>query len=170
MNVENPVETVGNSPTEERSGRMDETMVLKFKRLREEALLPERKTDGSAGYDLRACIAAPLTLEPGDLVLLPTGLGAEIPQGTAGFIFTRSGLGVKHGVAVSNGVGVIDSDYRGEIHVGLRNGGKAPYTIQPGERVAQLILMPVCTPPVEEVDQLSETLRGQGGFGSTGSL
>lgn len=149
---------------------MENGMVLKIKRLREEAVLPERKTDGSAGYDLCACIAGPLTLEPGDMVLLPTGLGAEIPRGTAGFIFTRSGLGIKHGVAVTNGVGVIDSDYRGEIHVGLRNAGKAPYTLQPGERVAQLILMPVCLPPVEEVEELSATQRGEGGFGSTGTL
>ena len=149
---------------------MEQEWTLNVKRLREEAVLPERKTDGSAGYDLRACVAAPFTLEPGELVMLPTGLGVELPQGTAGFIFTRSGLGVKHGVAVSNGVGVIDSDYRGEIHVGLRNSGQRPYTIQPGERIAQLIVMPVFLPQVREVDQLSETQRGEDGFGSTGTL
>jgi len=147
---------------------MEEKKVLKFKRLREDAVLPERKTAGSAGYDLCACIAGEFTIEPGELALFPTGLAAEIPEGCAGMIFTRSGLGVKHGVAVSNGVGVIDSDYRGEIHVGLRNSGKIPYTIRPGERIAQLIVMPVCLPVVEEAEELSETQRGAGGFGSTG--
>lgn len=141
---------------------------LKIKRLKEEAVLPERKTPGSAGYDLCACIAAEFTIEPGEIAIFPTGLAAEIPEGCAGMIFTRSGLGVKHGVAVANGVGVIDSDYRGEIHVGLRNSSKVPYTVSPGERIAQLIVMPVCLPMVEEVEALSETQRGTGGFGSTG--
>lgn len=147
---------------------MENQTVLKLKRLREDAVLPERKTAGSAGYDLCACIAKAFTIEPGELVMLPTGLAAEIPLGCAGMIFTRSGLGVKHGIAVSNGVGVIDSDYRGEIHVGLRNSSRVPYTIQPGERIAQLIVMPVCLPRVEEVEELTETIRGTGGFGSTG--
>lgn len=147
---------------------MENNSILKVKRFRSEAVLPERKTAGSAGYDLCACIATEFTIEPGELAMFPTGLGAEIPEGCAGFIFTRSGLGVKHGVAVSNGVGVIDSDYRGEIHVGLRNSGRVPYTIRPGERIAQLIIMPVCLPTVEEIDELSETKRGTGGFGSTG--
>ena len=170
MTVEKSVENVHISPIEERGQTMENGPVLRIKKLREEAVLPERKTDGSAGYDLCACIGAPLTLEPGEMVLLPTGLAAEIPQGMGGFIFTRSGLGIKHGVAVTNGVGVIDSDYRGEIHVGLRNSGKAPYTLQPGERVAQLILLPVCLLPVEEADELTSTQRGEGGFGSTGTL
>ena len=107
-------------------------------------------------------------LEPGDSALFPTGLAAEIPQGHVGLIFTRSGLGVKHGVAVSNGVGVSDSDYRGELHVGLRNHSREAYAIQPGERVAQLVILPVCLPELAEVEELSETARGQGGFGSTG--
>lgn len=145
-----------------------EKMTLKIKRLREDAVLPERKTEGSVGYDLCACIAQDFTIDPGQLVILPTGLGAEIPQGCAGMIFTRSGLGVKHGVAVSNGVGVIDSDYRGEIHVGLRNSGAVAYTVRPGERIAQLIIMPVCLPRVEEVEELTSTERGAAGFGSTG--
>ncbi len=143
-------------------------MVLKFKKLREEAVLPERKTPGSAGYDLCACIASDFVIEPGELAIFPTGLAAEIPEGCAGMIFTRSGLGVKHGVAVANGVGVIDSDYRGEIHVGLRNSSRVPYTVNPGERIAQLIIMPVCLPEVEETEELSQTQRGMGGFGSTG--
>ncbi len=145
-----------------------EKMVLKFKRLRENAILPERKTPGSAGYDLCACIASDFVIEPGELAIFPTGLAAEIPQGCAGMIFTRSGLGVKHGVAVANGVGVIDSDYRGEIHVGLRNSSSIPYTVNPGERIAQLIIMPVCLPEVEEAQELSQTQRGDAGFGSTG--
>lgn len=142
--------------------------VLKFKKLRDGAVLPERKTPGSAGYDLYACIGGTFTIEPGELAIFPTGLAAEIPEGCAGMIFTRSGLGVKHGVAVANGVGVIDSDYRGEIHVGLRNSSRSPYTVRPGERIAQLIIMPVCLPPVEEVWELSHTQRGESGFGSTG--
>ncbi len=148
---------------------MEGNQVLKIKRLREDAVLPERKTAGSAGYDLCACIAGEFTIEPGELVILPTGLAAEIPEGCAGMIFTRSGLGVKHGITVSNGVGIIDSDYRGEIHVGLRNSSRIPYTVQPGDRIAQLIVVPVCLPVVEEAQELSETQRGAGGFGSTGS-
>lgn len=147
---------------------MDSKMKLKIKRLRKDAVLPERKTSGSAGYDLCACIAADFTINPGELVVIPTGLAAEIPQGYAGMIFTRSGLGVKHGIHVSNGVGVIDCDYRGEMHVGLHNASAVPYTVTPGERVAQLIIMPVVIPEVEEVTELSETARGTDGFGSTG--
>lgn len=141
---------------------------LRVKKLREEAVLPERKTPGSAGYDLCACIGREFTIEPGELVIIPTGIAMEVPAGCAGMIFTRSGLGVKHGITVSNGVGVIDSDYRGEVHVGLRNSSRAAYTVRPGERIAQLIVLPVCLPPVEEIDELSETQRGEGGFGSTG--
>ena len=100
--------------------------------------------------------------------MVPTGLGAEIPQGMAGMVFSRSGLGTKSGMVVAQGVGVIDSDYRGEIKVPLRNMGKKAYEIQPGERVAQLVLLPVCLPPVEEAQALSATQRGEGGFGSTG--
>ncbi|WP_099206026.1 dUTP diphosphatase [Scatolibacter rhodanostii] len=142
--------------------------MLKMMKLKEGAIIPERKTRGSAGYDLCACIATEFILEPGDFIIIPTGLGVEIPEGYAGMIFTRSGLGVKHGVHVSNGVGVIDSDYRGEIHVGLRNLGKTAYAISPNERIAQLILMPIFTPDIEEVFSLTETERGAGGFGSTG--
>ncbi len=143
-------------------------MELKIKKLREQAILPERKTPGSAGYDLCACIAGEITLEPGEQVLLPAGFAMEVPPGHAGFIFSRSGLGVKYGIVASNGVGVIDSDYRGEIHVGLRNSGQAPYVIHPGERIAQLIIIPVCTPEIALAEELSQTQRGTGGFGSTG--
>lgn len=143
-------------------------MVLKLKRLRENAILPGQATAGSAGYDLCACIDAPETIEPGARTVLPAGLAAEIPAGTAGFIFTRSGLGIKKGIHVTNGVGVVDSDYRGEIRVGLHNLSAEPYTVEPGERVAQMIILPYFAPVIEEVETLSETDRGAGGFGSTG--
>ena len=143
-------------------------MKLKMKKLRENAVLPERKTSGSAGYDLCACLASEFTIEPGDLVMISTGLAVELDEGYSAMIFTRSGLGIKHGIHVSNGVGVIDSDYRGEIHVGLTNSSKIPYKIMPGERIAQMIIMRVFTPEIEEMEELSETDRGNGGFGSTG--
>ena len=143
-------------------------MVMRWKRMREGAQLPQRKTEGAAGYDLCACVEAPVTLQPGDSYRFPTGIACEIPQGCAGLIFTRSGLGCKKGVAVRNGVGVIDSDYRGELHVGLANFSKEAYTVQPGERIAQLVIIPVCLPLLEEAEELSSTQRGTGGFGSTG--
>ena len=143
-------------------------MVMKWKRLHKEAQAPERQTPGSAGYDLCACIQEPVVLEPGDSFAFPTGIAAEIPQGCAGLIFTRSGLGFKKGVAVRNGVGVIDSDYRGELTVGLANFSQEAYTVQPGERIAQLVIIPVCLPLLEEAEELSSTQRGTGGFGSTG--
>jgi deoxyuridine 5''-triphosphate nucleotidohydrolase (dut) len=143
-------------------------MILKMKKLKENAVVPERKTDGSAGYDLCACIEKDFVLNIGDLAIIPTGLAIEVPLGHAGMVFTRSGLGAKHGVHLSNGVGVIDSDYRGEVHVALTNSGKVPYVICPGERIAQLITMPIVLPDIELVEELTETERGEGGFGSTG--
>lgn len=120
--------------------------------------------------DLCACLDEPLTIAPGDLTMIPTGLAIALPgPECAAFLFARSGLGVKHGICLSNGVGVIDSDYRGEIRVGLCNIGKQPYTIQPGERIAQMVILPVQCPPLLETDVLDETLRGEGGFGSTGT-
>lgn len=147
---------------------MEQSVVLRMKKVRPEAQLPQRQTEGAAGYDLRACVEAPVTLEPGEGYSFPTGLAGEIPQGLVGLVFCRSGLGVKHGVSLPNCVGVIDSDYRGELIVPLRNFGDKAYTIQPGERIAQLVLVPVFLPPVAEVEELSETQRGTGGFGSTG--
>lgn len=147
---------------------MEQSVVLRMKKVRPEAQLPQRQTEGAAGYDLRACVEAPVTLEPGEGYSFPTGLAGEIPQGLVGLVFCRSGLGVKHGVSLPNCVGVIDSDYRGELIVPLRNFGDKAYTIQPGERIAQLVLAPVFLPPVAEVEELSETQRGTGGFGSTG--
>lgn len=147
----------------------DSDYILKIRRLHKDVSLPERATEGSAGLDLQAMIEGPLELKPGGLTKVPTGLAVELPsKDMVGLVFGRSGLGVRHGIALSNGVGVIDSDYRGEIQVGLCNHSDRAYVIQPGERVAQLVVMPICVLPVEEVDQLGETERGSGGFGSTG--
>ena len=148
---------------------MEQNMVLKLMRVREGAIIPKQATAGSAGYDLCACMDAPQTIEPGERCVFPSGLAAEIPAGTAGFVFTRSGLGIKKGIHVTNGVGVIDSDYRGEIRIGLHNLSAEPYTVQPGERIAQMIIMPYFAPVIEEVTFLTETDRGVGGFGSTGT-
>lgn len=142
---------------------------LKIKKMRENAILPQRATPGSAGLDLCACIDAPLLLPARDHAVVPTGIAIELPEGTAGFVFARSGLGIKHGIALANGVGVIDSDYRGEICVGLCNVSDKPYTVEPFERVAQMVIAPVIVPTVTEVSELSDTERGEGGFGSTGT-
>lgn len=144
--------------------------VLKIKKVQENAVIPKRATEGSAGLDLCACIDAPLTLNGGDTALIPTGLAIELPSSQYGaFVFARSGLSIKHGIGLLNAVGVIDSDYRGEIKVGVINQIKEPYTIEPGERIAQLVIMPVATLPVEEAQTLGESERGAGGFGSTGT-
>jgi dUTP pyrophosphatase len=119
--------------------------------------------------DLCACIDTPITIAPRQLVTVPTGLAIALPNsGCVALLFGRSGLGVKHGITLSNSVGVIDSDYRGELKVGLCNLSDTPYIIQPNERIAQLVITPVLPLPVEPVDELDETARGEGGFGSTG--
>ena len=146
-------------------------MQLKIKRLNQAASLPQRATTGSAGMDLTACINEPLTVAPGQRVRIPTGIAIGLPSPeTVALVFARSGLAVKHGLALSNGVGVIDSDYTGEIQVGIINQSADSYTVQPGERIAQLVVMPVCLPKILEVDSLDETERGAGGFGSTGRV
>lgn len=146
-------------------------MELKVKKLRENAVVPARGTSGSAGADLCACIEFPIVIRAGESLVVPTGIAAAVPgKEYASFVFARSGLGVKHGVCLSNGVGVIDSDYTGEIQVGLVNLSKQDYTIEPGERIAQLVVMPVCPFEIMVTDTLEETQRGDGGFGSTGRL
>ena len=125
-------------------------------------------TEGAAAVDLHACIDEAVTLPPGGRALLPTGLAAAIPAGHVGLLAVRSSMGIRHGVTLSNGVGVIDSDYRGQVHVGLHNLSGEPYTVQPGDRVAQLLVVPVAAPEIEVVDALPETVRGAGGLGSTG--
>ena len=144
-------------------------MEIKIKKLKENAKIPKRATGGSAGMDLYACIDEPITLAPGQLVIVPTGIAIALPDNRcAAFLYARSGLGVKHGICLSNGVGVIDSDYRGEICAGLCNVSDKPYTIEPDERVCQMVIAPVLTPDVVEVSELDDTDRGEGGFGSTG--
>ena len=144
-------------------------MELKIKKLKENAKIPKRATSGSAGMDLYACIDEPITLAPGQLAIVPTGIAIALHDNTcAAFLYARSGLGVKHGICLSNGVGVIDSDYRGEICAGLCNVSDKPYTIEPDERVCQMVIAPVLTPDVAEVNELDDTDRGEGGFGSTG--
>ena len=141
---------------------------IRVKKLREGALLPSYGTAQAAGADLYACLEAPLTIAPGETAWVPTGLALEVPEGCAGLVYARSGLATKRGLAPANKVGVIDSDYRGEITVVLYNHGSEAQTISSGERIAQLIVTPVLTPAYTETDRLTETLRGTGGFGSTG--
>ena len=142
---------------------------LFVKRLDPRVQLPAYQTPGAAAMDLAALLEEPLTVAPRALVSIPTGLAIALPDaGWVALIFARSGLGIKHGIALSNGVGVIDSDYRGEIRVGLTNLTDIPYTIQPGDRIAQLMVVPVARAAVLELEELPDTARGAGGFGSTG--
>lgn len=130
---------------------------------------PQRATTGSAGMDLAACMDEEITIAPRQLVKIPTGIAIALPGPEyVALVYARSGLGIKHGIALSNGVGVIDSDYRGEIQVGLTNLSDKPYTIHPGDRIAQLVVTPVVLPELEWVEELDDTDRGTGGFGSTG--
>ena len=132
---------------------------------------PFYATAGAAAMDLCACVDAPVEVAPRALVSIPTGIAIALPSAEyVALVFARSGLGIKHGITLSNGVGVIDSDYTGELRVGMVNLSQEAYTIQPGERIAQLAVMPVCLPNVEETDELGDTERGAGGFGSTGRL
>ena len=130
---------------------------------------PQRATEGSAGMDLCACIEEDRIIAPRQLVKIPTGIAIALPGPEyVALVYARSGLGIKHGISLSNGVGVIDSDYRGEIMVGLTNLSDKFYTIHPGDRIAQLVVTPVVLPELERVEALDETGRGTGGFGSTG--
>lgn len=131
--------------------------------------LPHFATAGAACMDLCACMDQPVTLAAGERRLIPTGIAIALPSADyVALVFARSGLGIKQGVCLSNGVGVIDSDYRGEIGVGLVNLGNGPYTVHPGDRIAQLMVTPVVRPVVVQAEELDETARGTGGFGSTG--
>lgn len=145
------------------------TEKLKILKKNNNAVIPHRATTGSAGLDLCACIDSPIEINPGQLVLIPTGIAIALPSESYGaFIYARSGLATKYGICLSNGVGVVDSDYRGEISVGLCNVGNTAYTVQPKDRIAQLVVMPVCPMDTIEVATLDSTARGAGGFGSTG--
>ena len=141
---------------------------VRVKLLRYGAKLPTYGSVQAAGADLYACLEAPVTIAPGETVFVPTGIALEVPAGCAGLIYARSGMACKRGLAPANKVGVVDSDYRGEIIVALHNHGKDSQTIENGERVAQFVITPVLTPVYEIAQELSDTHRDQGGFGSTG--
>lgn len=143
-------------------------MVLKVKKLNEEAKLPVYSSNEAAGADLFACISEDIIIQPGDTIIVKTGLAMEIPKGNVGLVYARSGLGIKNGIAPANKVGVIDSDYRGEIMVGLYNHSKEPYTISHHDRIAQMVFTPYINMEFELKEELEETNRGTGGFGSTG--
>lgn len=141
---------------------------IHVKLLRQGARLPAYGSAEAAGADLYACVDEPLTIAPGETAFVPTGIALEVPMGCAGLIYARSGLACKRGLAPANKVGVVDSDYRGEIMVALYNHGQQPQTVENGERIAQFLITPVLTPAYEVAQELSDTLRNTGGFGSTG--
>ena len=141
---------------------------MKIKLLREGAKVPMRATEGSAGYDLCACIENYITLKPSEIKIIPTGISVMAEKNTAVMIYARSGLSTKYGISLANGVGVVDSDYRGEVGVALINNGAEDFTVENGMRIAQMVITPVLTPDLIVSDELSETERGEGGFGSTG--
>jgi len=141
---------------------------LFIKKVRENAVIPEYMTSGSAAMDLYSAVDSDTVIEPGGKALIPTGIAVMIEEGYAGFIYARSGLAVKSGITLSNCVGVIDSDYRGEICVALYNTSSVPFTVTDGMRIAQMVISKVETPVIVLTDELSDTERGKGGFGSTG--
>lgn len=134
-----------------------------------EVPVPTYATTGAAGVDLRASLEGGVTMGPGEIAKIPTGLALELPDsGVVALICARSGLAAKQGIALANGVGVIDSDYRGEVQVALINQGRKPFTVRDGDRIAQMLFLPVSQADFELVEDLSDTVRGPGGFGSTG--
>ena len=141
---------------------------VRVKRVLEGAKLPTYGSTWAAGADLYACLEEAVTIQPGETVFIPTGIALEVPQGCAGLIYARSSMGAKRGLAPANKVGVIDSDYRGQVMVALHNHSALPQTVEPQERIAQLLITPVYTPGFVETEELSDTQRGAGGFGSTG--
>ena len=142
--------------------------MIRIKKLHPNAVIPTYGSLEAAGADIYACLEAAVTIPAGKTVFIPTGLAMEVPRGCAGLIYARSSMGSKRGLAPANKVGVIDSDYRGQVMVALHNHSQEDQVVNPGERVAQLVITPVFTPGFREVDDLSETDRGSGGFGSTG--
>jgi len=144
------------------------TEKIAVKKLRDDAVMPTYGSEYAAGADLYACIDDIVEFEPGETKMIPTGLAMEIPVGYAGLIYARSGLATKKGLAPANKVGVVDADYRGEIMDSLHNHSTEKKSIEPKERIAQLVITPYLTALFEETDELSDTVRGEGGFGSTG--
>lgn len=145
------------------------TMNVNIKKLKENAVIPTYGSSNAAGADLYACIDNTVSVSPGETVMVPTGLAMEIPTGNAGLIYARSGLASKKGLAPANKVGVIDSDYRGEVMVALHNHSNVTAAIEPGERIAQLVITPYIQGVFQVVEELDDTERGAGGFGSTGT-
>jgi dUTP pyrophosphatase len=143
-------------------------MKLKIMKTRATAVIPKRSTDGSAGMDLCACIENPVTIPAHGHTVIPTGLAISIPKEYAAMIYARSGLATKHGITLLNCVGIVDSDYRGEIKIGLLNQFDEDYEIAPNERIAQMIIQPIALPEIQILNELDDTTRGAGGFGSTG--
>ena len=143
-------------------------MKVKIKKLNENAIIPTYGTEYSAGADLYALLDSSVEIAPHETTFIHTGISVEIPEGYCGLIFARSSMGAKRGLAPANKVGVIDADYRGEIMVALHNHSEKTATVEPGERVAQLAIVPFLKAEFEEADELSDTVRGEGGFGSTG--
>ncbi len=141
---------------------------VQIKKLRPDAAVPRYMTEDAAGMDLCAALDAPVAIEPGKRAAIPTGLAMAIPRGYEGQLRPRSGLAREHGVTLANSPATIDADYRGPLVIVLSNLGDAPVTIEPGQRIAQMVIAPVIQAQVEEVDELSATARGAGGFGSTG--
>lgn len=141
---------------------------LKIKKIRQNAKIPERQTEGSVGYDISACLDGEVEIPPGETRMVGSGLSIALERGYAAFIYARSGMAVKHGVYPANCVGVIDSDYRGEIIVGLRNASKEAFTVKDGDRIAQMVITECTLPELIVSETLDETERGAGGFGSTG--
>ena len=142
---------------------------INIKKLNEKAIIPTLGSEYAAGSDLYACIDEPVVIAPGETVMIKTGLAMEIPEGYAGLIYARSGLATKRGLAPANKVGVVDSDYRGEVMVALHNHSNEVQSIEPKERIAQLVVAPFLKVEFEEVEKLDDTVRGAGGFGSSGS-
>lgn len=142
---------------------------VNIKKLDEKAIIPTYGSEFSAGADLYACLDEAVTIEPGEACLIHTGLAMEIPEGYAGLIYARSGLATKKGLAPSNKVGVVDADYRGEVMVSLFNHSKESRVVEHGERIAQLVIAPFIAADWNVTDELSDTVRGEGGFGSTGT-
>ena len=145
-------------------------MILKIFRMEHNKFVPEYKTEGAAGMDLCAAISKPITLQPLERKLIPTGLKIELEHGYEAQIRPRSGLSIKHGISLINCVGTVDEDYRGEVCVGLVNVSNEAYTIQPDERIAQMVIAKYEQAQIEVVTELSDTTRGEGGFGSTGKV
>lgn len=143
-------------------------MKIKFKILKSGAQIPEFQTAGSAGADLRACLSEPITLKPMERALIPLGFSMEIPAGAEAQIRARSGLAIKHGITLINGIGTIDADYRGEVGVLLVNLGKEDFIVENGMRIAQMVFARFETPQIEITKTLTQSARGEGGFGSTG--